>query len=262
MIVARRKPRQKKTNSIATSRDHVNWGLGQTDYGLRQVPKGNSWDWSSINKGGEASGPLNVGREPLFGLKKVDQHTDIRSSPSVKGKKDLVRSRASKWMSKLDSEGVRKIVPNVTSVWTSLGKEGVGECSDEGFQFAARGRSEVGLQSRQQNCGEAGGGSASSRDGLGRQVGDASVERVLPGDGNQCKGGGSSTNSSEVQRKSSGDKDVLVLLEDHTCDQAYTRAQNTYQGEGAGYGSVGAADEDGMDGVEVEEGRGEFGSSV
>ena len=55
---------------------------------------------------------------------------------------------------------------------------------------------------------------------------------------------------------------MLVLLEDHTCDQAYTRAQNTYQGEGAGYGSVGAADEDGMDGVEVEEGRGEFGSSV
>ena len=59
--MAHRKPGQKKTNSAATFGDHVNRGLGQTDYGLRQVPKGNSWDWSGINKGGEASGPLNVG---------------------------------------------------------------------------------------------------------------------------------------------------------------------------------------------------------
>ena len=89
-----------------------------------------------------------MGRESFFGLKKVDNHIETRSSSSVKGKKDLAMSRASKWVSKPDSKGVGKIVPNATSVWTLLGKEGVGECSDEGFQFAARGRSEVGLQSR------------------------------------------------------------------------------------------------------------------
>ena len=192
----------------------------------------------------------------------MDQHTETRSSPSVKGKKDLARSRASKWVSKPKSEGVRKIVPNANSIWIALGKDRGGECSDEGFQFAARGRSEVRLQSRWQNCGEDGGDLASSRDGLGRQGGDASVERGPPGDGGQCKGGGSSTNSSEVRRKPSGDKQVLVLPEDHSGVQAYTSDQNPCRGEGAGYGSVGAADEDGMDGVEIEEGGGEFGLSV
>ena len=65
-----------------------------------------------------------------------------------------------------------------------------------------------------------------------------------------------------MQRKPSGDKHVLVLPEDHSGVQAYTSDQNPCWGEGAGYRSVGAADEDGMDGVEIEEGRGEFGLSV
>ena len=84
------------------------------------------------------------------------------------------------------------------------------------------------------------------------------MKRALPGDDDQCKGGGSSVNISEVRSKSSGDKNVSMLPEDHTCDQA----QKPCRGEGAIYGSVGAADEDGMDGVEVEEGRGEFGSFI
>ena len=165
-------------------------------------------------------------------------------------------------MSKPESERVKKFVPNANSVWTALGKDGGGECSDEGFQFAARGRSEVRLQSRWKNCGEDGGDLASSGDGLGRQGGDASAERGPRGDGGQCKGGGSSTKSSEVRRNPSGDKLVLVLPEDRFGVQAYTSDQNPCRGEGAGYGSVGAADEDGMDGVEIEEGGGEFGLPV
>ena len=52
---------------------------------------------------------------------------------------------------------------------------------------------------------------------------------------------------------------MLVLPEDHSGVQA---DQNPCRGEEAGYGSVGATDEDSMDGVEIEEGGGEFGLSV
>ena len=74
-----------------------------------------------------------MGRELGFGFKMMDQHTKTRSSPSVKGKKDLARSRASKWVSKPESKGVKKFVPNTNSVWTVLGKDGGGECFDEGL---------------------------------------------------------------------------------------------------------------------------------
>ena len=141
------------------------------------------------------------------------------------------------------------------------------------------------LQSSQHNCRESRGGSTSSRDGLG----SASVEKSLPIDGDQCKGGGSIVNTSEVRSKPSVDiikaKDakssksthllngVSVLFEDHIGDQVNTKAQQTCRGEGAIFGSVRAFDdsvfrgrknikEDGMDGLEFEEGSGEFGSSV
>ena len=55
---------------------------------------------------------------------------------------------------------------------------------------------------------------------------------------------------------------MLVLPEDHSGVQADTSDQNPCRGEEAGYGSVGATDEDSMDGVEIEEGGGEFGLFV
>ena len=192
----------------------------------------------------------------------MDQHTETWSSPSVKGKKDLARSRASKWVSKPESEGVRKIVPNANSVWTALGKYGGGECFDEGFQFATRGQSEVRLQSRWQNCGEDGGDLASSRDRLGRQVETLVWREVLPAMAVSVRGEVLQPIVVRCEAKPSGDKQVLVLPEDHSGVQAYTSDQNPCRGEGAGYGSVGAADEDSMDGVEIEEGGGEFGLSV
>ena len=62
----------------------------------------------------EANGPLNVGREPTFGLKEVDNHMETRFSPSVKGKKDLERNRAAKWASKPDTD-MGKGFPNKSS---------------------------------------------------------------------------------------------------------------------------------------------------
>ena len=120
---------------------------------------------------------------------------------------------------------------------------------------------EVELQSSQKNCGESGGGSTNSRDGLG----GVSVEKSLPVDGNQCKGGGSIVNTSEVRCKpnevrSKPSTDIIkakdakssksthllngvsVLFEDHIGDQVNTKAQQTCRGEGAIFGSVGATE--------------------
>ena len=76
MLVARRKPGPKRTNSTDTTKNHLSHGFGQTVHGFRQESKGNIWGWLDTNKGGEANGPLNVGREPNFGLKKVDNHIE------------------------------------------------------------------------------------------------------------------------------------------------------------------------------------------
>ena len=159
---------------------------------------------------------------------------------------------------------------------------GEGECFDELFHFAANGLTEVGFQAYCQSSGAPGGGSASSRDGLVQRGAGASVESALSVDGDQCKGGGSSVNTNEVRNKPSGDiigaKDTHILngesmlSEDHTCDQANARAQQPYRGEGVVVGSGGATEdsvfrgrknigEDGMDGLEFEEGYREFGSS-
>lgn len=108
------------------------------------------------------------------------------------------------------------------------------------------------------------------------------MERALPIDSNQRKEGGTTANNSEVQSKPSGDKSltstnvlntVSVLSKDLSCDQANTRAQQPCRGEGADFGDVGVGDDsgirgrknignDGMDGLEFEEGSNEFGSSI
>ena len=176
---------------------------------------------------GEANGPLNVGRELTFGLKKVDNLTETWSSTSVKGKKDLARNKVAKWASKPATD-MGKGFPNKSSAWVLLGKEGEGECSDDLFHFTANGRTEVGFQACRQSSGVLVGGSASSRDGLVRREAGASVESTITVDGNQCKGGSHSVNTSEVRNKPNGDvigaenthilNGESVLSEDHTCD--------------------------------------------
>lgn len=135
MLVTCRKPGQKKTNISVISRDHSFHGLGQAIHGLRQEPKGDTRDWTVSGRGAETFRPLGVGRGPSLGLKMMDKELEFRSSPSVKGKRDLARSRATKWMSKADIGGVSKHFPSVTTIWNSRSKNDNGECSVDPFQF-------------------------------------------------------------------------------------------------------------------------------
>lgn len=84
-------------------------------------------------RGVEAIGPLIVGQESNFGIRKVEKHMEVRSSLLIKGKKDLASSRATKWMAKSDIGGVGKLIPNTISSWTPRDKTGDGECSMEPF---------------------------------------------------------------------------------------------------------------------------------
>nr|POE81164.1 hypothetical protein CFP56_30353 [Quercus suber] len=77
MLVTRRKPGQKMTNTSVISRDHSSHGLGQAVHGLKQEPNGEIRGWIDINRSVEVIGPLIVGREPNFGVKKVDKQPDI-----------------------------------------------------------------------------------------------------------------------------------------------------------------------------------------
>ena len=165
-----------------------------------------------------------------------------------------------------------KEIPHKNSVGVSLGKEREGDCSDELFQFAANSRSEVGSQAYHHGSGAIGGGSASSRNGLARREAGASVENAMAVDGDQYKGGGHPIFISEVRNNPCGDaigaenthicNGESVLSKDHACDR----------GEGIGVGNSGATEgsvyrgrknigEDGMDGLEFEEGCEEHGST-
>lgn len=149
-------------------------------------------------------GPLSVGLESNLVVKKVDEHPSNRTSPSVKGKKDTTRNRATKWMSKSDTGGMGKHFLNTTHIWTSRGNNGDGELSNKLFQFTANGRTEIGHQFRRQGRGDLGGGysgdqsEANSRDGMVQQEAGNSVEKHFSVDGEQCKVRLSATHGSNM----------------------------------------------------------------
>ena len=259
MLVARRRPRQKRTNLTVATEDHAGHSLNQSVHGPRQEPKGDTRGWLDIKKGAEAVGPSNVGRVTFFGSKKVDDYQETRFSPSVKGKRVLARNRATKMQSKL---GVG--YSNTNSGGSSLGKGGDGKCADEPFKFQNYGQTEVGVQDRRQFNRVFRGGSVSSWDGLSCPVGGANMEEALPVDGGQCKDGFLVTKISEEQSNPSG--------EVQSSDQASASTQQSYRGDGGDFGIVGVVDnsvskegkvkgEDGIVGMEFEMGRGDFISS-
>nr|POF20885.1 uncharacterized protein CFP56_76508 [Quercus suber] len=146
MLVTRRKPAQKKTNPAVTSEDHPLHELGQNSHGFRNDQKEDIRDWAFINKGAEYVGPLKVGREPSVGVKLLDKQMESRFNASVKGKRDLARSKATKWLSKGDLGGVGKHLPNTTAIGDPRGRTGDGERSSESFQFSAGGQVEMDKQ--------------------------------------------------------------------------------------------------------------------
>ena len=158
MLVTRRKLGQKKTNLAVIVRDHSLHGLGQTSHGFRKEQKDDTRDWASINKRTENAGPLRVGQEPSFGVNLLDKQMEFWYSLSIKGKRDLARSKATKWLSKGELGGVGKHLPNTTANWGPRGRTGDGECSSESFQFSAGGRIGLDKQAHRQE-GVFGGGS-------------------------------------------------------------------------------------------------------
>lgn len=146
--------------------------MGQTIHGLKQESKGETRDWTVIDRGDETVGPLRVGCEPSPGVKMVDKQLECQFSSSVKGKRDLARCRATKWISKADTKGVGKHGPSTMAIWNSQGKNGDGKCSNEPFQFSASGRTEMGFQSQRQECGD-------SIDGYGGDQSEANANDAI-----------------------------------------------------------------------------------
>nr|POF10944.1 uncharacterized protein CFP56_16060 [Quercus suber] len=145
-FVACRKPGQKKINLAVTTGDHPTNGLGQANHGLRKESKGVTRGWTFFDKGNENFGPSKVGRDPSCDVTLPDKQVEPRFSPSVKGKRDLARRKTSKWLSKGDTVGVGKHIPNTKAVWGSRDTNEDGECSGESFHFSTGGRTEMAKQ--------------------------------------------------------------------------------------------------------------------
>ena len=158
MLVARRKPGQKKTYMAGSSGDKSVHDLGRDGHGLMQEPKGESRNGNAFNEGVDPIGLMRVGRDPNLGVKRGDNHVAARSNPSVKGKKVLARSRASVWSSKGETGAVGIFSSSSTGVWVSRSINGDGECAGEPYQFSANGGDELGKQSRRHEVGVSEGG--------------------------------------------------------------------------------------------------------
>lgn len=167
-----------------------------------------------------------MGLESNLVVKKVDEHPSNRTSPSVKGKKDTTRNRATKWMSKSDTGGMGKHFLNTTHIWTSRGNNGDGELSNKLFQFTANGRTEIGHQFRRQGRGDLGGGysgdqsEANSRDGMVQQEAGNSVEKHFSVDGEQCKVRLSATHGSNMGKDA---KFVVAIPGQHLVSRGGTK---------------------------------------
>nr|POE70884.1 hypothetical protein CFP56_74167 [Quercus suber] len=106
---------------------------------------------------------------------------ESRFSASVKGKRDLARSKATKWLSKGDLGGVGKHLPNTTAIGDPRGRTGDGERSSESFQFSAGGQVEMDKQDQRQECVSGGGSGGDQNEAIGCEVMDQSEATVRDG---------------------------------------------------------------------------------
>ena len=205
MLVARRKPGHKKTDMAVNFGDKAVHVLGRDGRGSKHEPKGESRNGNAFNEGVEPIGLKRVGREPSLsvfhkgvdpiGLKRVGRDPTLsadrgvklaaaRSSPSVKGKKALARSRVSVWSSKGETGEVGRFSSSSTGVWVSRGIHG--ECASEPYLFSATGGEELGNQSRRHELEVSEGGfDGDLLEGTGRDAMDQSS--ILVHEGGQSK---------------------------------------------------------------------------
>nr|POF08102.1 hypothetical protein CFP56_51411 [Quercus suber] len=252
--------RQQEEERLGTNLSSVGWNREAN----RVEPKGDIGSGPEGIKGVEANGPFVVGREPFAGHKRGGILNEARLSSSVKGKKELARNRAPKWVSKSEVGEESRKDTHINSGWVAPGQNGDGQGSGELFQFAASSRGELGLQAQADE------GSGCLKAGFGRLGDGASRKEDQSRDGDQCKAGGCTASTSEGRSKVSGDGS---LIDGRLCDQNHIREQQPGRRDGVDSGYVEAADEsvardgkcmgeDGMDGLEFGKGSGVCDRSV
>ena len=204
MLVARRKPGHKKTNMAVTFGDKAVHVLGRDGRGFVQEAKGETRNGNAFNEGvdpiglkrvdrepslsvfnegADPNGLKGVGREPIVSVKRGVKLVAARSSPSVKGKKALARSRASVWSSKGETGEVGSFSSSSTGVWVSRGIHGDGECTGEPYLFSATGGEELGNLSRRHEVGISERGFGGEQlEGTGRDAMDQNRNLVHEGD--------------------------------------------------------------------------------
>ncbi|KAK9984076.1 hypothetical protein SO802_033601 [Lithocarpus litseifolius] len=130
-------------------------GADIEDERLRSLPhndkhghSGGAMEWTKVTgdkaateaKGNfEVGGPMNVGLETNTFKERVSVSPNARSSASVKGKKEVVRNRATKlsFKSAAGNSGIHLL--NISQNWSSHSINGDGELPNGHFQFAASG---------------------------------------------------------------------------------------------------------------------------
>nr|POE91809.1 uncharacterized protein CFP56_64217 [Quercus suber] len=255
MLVARRKPGQKKTSNAVISGDHSVHGLGRDRHGPMQEAKGGNRMWNLFNKGADSFGPLRVGHEQSFDVKKLDKLVEVRSSPSVKGKRALARSKAAVGSSIEKTGEVAKLSPSTTVAWVLRSKNGAGEVAGEPYLFSASGGDDLGKLSQRIECGGSEGGLGGEQHEIhGREAMDQNKDidrdrgqvKIDPAAAHGYKGA-SVQFSAGFQQQRSGEEVELGLV--GVSVETVSR-EGKYKGD------------DGMVGMDVEEGSREFVSAT
>ena len=260
MLVTRRKVGQRRTNSVNT---HV--GLGSQPHDKRQGQLGGSKEWvngmDSVYNGphnkrqGQLSGPkewvngmgkmyngpFEVGREDNISKEGVSVRPNIRTSASVKSKKDIARNKATKWNVKEDAGSSGKGVVNNALKWSSLNTIGdVGKLGDQ-VQFSTTSGADVGKPSWKQS---GDGGQRKDRDVNNHESG-LGVESLatVAGSGERVEVGLPNitnpnfvqevTNEGDLEEK---DADRPYQHQAHVYTHNNARGQRSSGDEGIGYG--------------------------
>nr|POE85635.1 hypothetical protein CFP56_55110 [Quercus suber] len=160
MLVARRKAGQRGTNSSVSLGGPTKAGLGSQPRNKRQGYLGGLKEWANgmgnsiaveVLERHMADGPFEVGREASASKEGVNVRPHNRSSASVKGKKEIARTKVTKWNGKEIVGSSGKFLVNNSLKWSSLNTIGERNTSPDQFQFSATSQAEVGKQSQRQS---------------------------------------------------------------------------------------------------------------
>nr|POE69482.1 hypothetical protein CFP56_74935 [Quercus suber] len=219
-----------------------------------------------------ANGPFEVGRDDSASKEGVNVRPHNRSSASVKGKKEIARTKVTKWNVKEIAGSSGKFLVNNSLKWSSLNTIGERNTSPDQFQFSATGQAEVGKQSQRQS-------------GYGRQRIDGGSNNHEPNLGEDSHpmvadsgeylevAPPNTINSSFTQEEPSGvilgekDANWSHQHQDYSGNHTNSRVQRISSGEGNEYGCASThanfvprngenKGDIGDDGMELEEGSG------